>query len=227
MHRIRRTVAIMQPYFFPYAGYFRLLANSDLFIIYDCVQFPRRGWLHRNKLMDRSGESQWLTLPLLKQPQSVLIKDLQFPDHAAVELEQRLRKFPLPTRDEAWKAQVIEHVLAMKTNVVDYLEANLKLVASRLGLPWNVRRSSEFGVPDTLRGQDRIIEIAHLAGAERYLNSPGGVDLYDQDSFSRHGLELAFLPEYKGCYGSILGRILAEDAAELASEIMGNGTRPS
>jgi hypothetical protein len=57
------TVAIMQPYFFPYAGYFRLLAASDLFVIYDCVQFPRRGWVHRNKLVDASGEARWLTLP--------------------------------------------------------------------------------------------------------------------------------------------------------------------
>jgi hypothetical protein len=114
----------------------------------------------------------------------------------------------------------------MKTNVVDYLEANLKLVASTLGLPWNVRRSSEFDLPDTLRGQDRIIEIARLAGADRYLNPPGGVDLYDQHSFARHGLELAFLPEYKGCYGSMLGRILAEDATELANEIVGSSTQP-
>jgi hypothetical protein len=221
MNHMPRTVAIMQPYFFPYAGYFRLLSNSDLFIIYDCVQFARRGWLHRNKLVDRSGVTQWLTLPLLKQPQSVLIKDLQFPDIAPVELAERLRRFPLPTSDEAWKAQVMEHVLGMKTNVVDYLEANLKLVAERLGLPWNVRRSSEFGVPDHLRGQDRIIEIARLAGADRYLNAPGGVNLYDQHAFSRHGIELAFLPEYEGCHGSMLGRILAEDAAELTKEIMG------
>ena len=60
------TVAIMQPYFFPYAGYFRLFAASDLFVIYDCVQFPRRGWVHRNLLPDASGSERWLTLPLEK-----------------------------------------------------------------------------------------------------------------------------------------------------------------
>ena len=58
------TVAVMQPYFIPYAGYFRLFAASDLFVIYDCVQFPRRGWVHRNRLLDRSGKLRWLTLPL-------------------------------------------------------------------------------------------------------------------------------------------------------------------
>ena len=59
-----RTVAIMQPYFAPYAGYFRLLATTDLFVVYDCVQFPRRGWVHRNQLPDAAGKLDWLTLPL-------------------------------------------------------------------------------------------------------------------------------------------------------------------
>src|SRR5437016_2188558 len=67
------TVAIMQPYFLPYAGYFRLFAASDLFVIYDCVQFPRRGWVHRNRLTDARGLERWLTLPLEKAPQHVLI----------------------------------------------------------------------------------------------------------------------------------------------------------
>ena len=62
----RGTFAVMQPYFFPYAGYFRLFAASDLFVIYDCVQFPRRGWVHRNLLPDASGSERWLTLPLEK-----------------------------------------------------------------------------------------------------------------------------------------------------------------
>ena len=60
------TVAIMQPYFYPYAGYFRLFARADLFVVYDCVQFPRRGWVHRNRLTGADGQLQWLTL-LLQQ----------------------------------------------------------------------------------------------------------------------------------------------------------------
>src|SRR5262245_31097005 len=89
------TVAIMQPYFFPYAGYFRLFAASDLFVIYDCVQFTRRGWVHRNMLTDVSGEARWLTLPLEKAPQDVLIRDLRFPPNAAELLADRLRRLSL------------------------------------------------------------------------------------------------------------------------------------
>ena len=76
------AVAIMQPYFLPYAGYFRLFAATDLFVIYDCVQFPRRGWVHRNRLVDASGKERWLTLPLAKVPQRTLIRDLCFASDA-------------------------------------------------------------------------------------------------------------------------------------------------
>jgi hypothetical protein len=50
------TVSIMQPYFLPFAEYFRLFAASDVFVLLDDVQFPRRGWVHRNRLHDRGGE---------------------------------------------------------------------------------------------------------------------------------------------------------------------------
>ena len=84
------TIAIMQPYFIPYAGYFRLFAASDLFVIYDCVQFPRQGWVHRNRLVDTSGKERWLTLPLAKAPQQVLIRDLRFAPNAESEFLDRL-----------------------------------------------------------------------------------------------------------------------------------------
>ena len=66
-------IAIMQPYFLPYAGYFRLLQQTDLFVVYDCVQFIRRGWIHRNRLANMNKELSWLTLQLAKAPQEVRI----------------------------------------------------------------------------------------------------------------------------------------------------------
>jgi len=94
------TVAIMQPYFIPYAGYFRLFAASDLFVVYDCVQFPRRGWVHRNRLVDRNGALRWLTLPLRSAPQDVLIRDLQFASDAQMLVTQRLRPFDVAADDQ-------------------------------------------------------------------------------------------------------------------------------
>src|ERR1700739_884476 len=95
------TVAIMQPFFLPYGGYFRLFAASDLFVIYDCVQFPRRGWVHRNKLVDAQGLDRWVTLSLDRAPRHVLIRELRFPRDASELLAARLRPFRLEAEDYA------------------------------------------------------------------------------------------------------------------------------
>jgi WbqC-like protein len=213
------TVAIMQPYFIPYAGYFRLFAASDLFVIYDCVQFPRRGWVHRNRLLDAAGTERWLTLPLAKAPQSVLIRDLRFPPEAARALADRLRPFPLAAREPLAAAPVLDALCDVRGSPVDYIERLLERIVAYLGLPWRVMRSSTLGVPPSLRGQDRILEIARRLGARCYLNAPGGRELYDGTAFGAAGIELRFLPDYPGPTASILTRILQEDRDALCADI--------
>jgi len=91
------TVAIMQPYFNPYAGYFRLLAAADLFVNYDCVQFPRRGWVYRNRLPDSNGAAGWLTLPLEKAPRSATFGDLRFPADSIARLDVAIAPLSRPS----------------------------------------------------------------------------------------------------------------------------------
>ena len=187
------TVAIMQPYFFPYAGYFRLFAASDLFVIYDCVQFPRRGWVHRNLLVDASGTERWLTLPIEKAPQNVLIRDLRFPPHAAQILADRLRLFPLIASDPASAEPLLAALFDIRGSPLDYIERLLERTVTYCGLPWRVVRSSTLNVPAEFHGQDRILEIARRLGARRYVNAPGGRDLYDFGSLCR-GRDRVTLP---------------------------------
>jgi len=212
------TIAIMQPYFIPYAGYFRLFAASDLFVVYDCVQFPRRGWVHRNRLVDRSGALRWLTLPLQKAPRDVLIRDLRFAPEAAALMGERLRRFDLATAHEGAHG-LIELIERVDGSPVDYIVAILDRVAEYLDLPRNVIRSSTLNVPQSLRGQDRIIEIARRVGATRYINAPGGRNLYEPAAFERAGIRLEFLPDYSGPATSILGRVATQTRDALAREI--------
>jgi hypothetical protein len=212
------TVAIMQPYFLPYAGYFRLFAACDLFVIYDCVQFPRRGWVHRNILPDTRGVERWLTLPLEKAPQSVLIRDLRFPPNAKELLAERLRPFPLAARDPVAVEPILAALVDVKGTPLDYIVRLLELTVTYCGLPWNVLRSSTLGVPAEFRGQDRIIEIARRVDARRCVNAPGGRELYDAVAFATAGIELRFLAEYCRT-ASILTRILRDDHDELTRDI--------
>src|SRR5262245_2188611 len=212
------TVAIMQPYFLPYAGYFRLFAASDLFVIYDCVQFPRRGWVHRNRFLDATGAERWLTLPLAKAPREALIRELRFVDDARDALRERVRPFPIFTARKEPEPEILATMRDTRGTPVDYIESLLHCVVAHLGLKWHVMRSSTLNVPNTLHGQDRIIEIARRVGATSYVNAPGGRGLYDASTFEHAGIRLRFLSEYPGSSASILRRILEEDADSLAED---------
>ena len=75
-------IAINQPYYYPYAGYFRLFAASDLFVFLDCVQWNRRGYVHRYM-----SKGKWTTLPIKKTDRdSTMIKDLQWQEGKEAEL---------------------------------------------------------------------------------------------------------------------------------------------
>ena len=212
------SIAIMQPYFLPYAGYFRLIAQTDVFVIYDCVQFPRRGWVHRNKLVDARGEGQWLTLPLRHAPQDVLIGDLAFADGAADELAERLKPFPVASRTGAHDG-LLERVRRVEGRPVDYIAGLLEAACDALGLRWNVVRSSSLAVPAEIRGEARILAIAQRLGATQYLNAPGGRDLYDAEVFAAAGIALRFLDPWAGAGGSILQRLADDDLPALSGQV--------
>jgi hypothetical protein len=129
-----------------------------------------------------------------------------------------LRPFPIP----ATSGQ-IGHILTALRDVrgapVDYIVRLLEEIVTYLGLPWRVMRSSALDLAPSLRGQDRILEIARRVGAQRYVNASGGRDLYDEAAFAQAGIELRFLPDYAGPTASILMRLLNENRDALSADI--------
>lgn len=214
------TVAIMQPYFVPYAGYFRLFAAADLFVVYDCVQFPRRGWVHRNRLQNANGEPGWFTLPLAPCARETRIQNLQFAPDATVRMRRQSRRFPALSSPKASELPVVQSLMPMQEeSPVDYLQRITAAVCETLGLPFRVKRSSSLPVDPNARGSDRILAILKQLGATRYVNLAGGSALYSPQEFARHGIDLNVLQEYSGPKWSILQRLLTEDVGELAAEI--------
>lgn len=213
------SVAIMQPYFIPYAGYFRLFAAADLFVIYDCVQFPRRGWVHRNRLPDCTGAPHWLTLPLAKAPRDVAIKDLAFAPDARERFSRELRRFPSLEANRAKPSSLLSALGEVNGKPVDYLAGLLEITCKELGFPFHTIRSSALNIDPSLKGQYRILAIARTVGATTYVNPPGGRTIYDPNVFAAQNISLRFLPEYQGSTWSILHRLCTENAAQLADDI--------
>lgn len=215
----------MQPYFFPYGGYYRLFAAADVFVVLDCVQFPRRGWVHRNQLTNTNGEPQWMTLPLVKGDRdSTRICDLKFPENAQNLMEEQIRRFPCLITIEKKDPRLAAILSDFSVSPVQYLMRGLEWATERLGISRPIVISSSLEIPESLKAQDRIIEIAKRMNAKHYINAPGGRGLYEAGAFEANGLSLSFLPDYIGSYQSILERLLAESASSISREILQSST---
>ena len=213
------TIAVMQPYFVPYLGFFRLFNRADIFVAFDCVQFPRRGFVHRNKLSDRSGTLQYLTLPLQRAPRDVRINQLRFRAGANAEFQRLIRRFPAVQRVDGGDSLMAWATALEGRSVAAYLVSGLALCAQRLGVAKPIYRSSALDLPDELRGQDRVLAIAEAFGADAYVNAPGGRELYDPEVFKQRGIRLGFLDPFDGPKTSVLERLLVENNTTLRREL--------
>jgi hypothetical protein len=213
-------VAIMQPYFFPYAGYFSLFAAVDLFVVLDCVQFPRRGYVHRNQIGDGNNTPQWLTLPLLKADRDTTrICDLQFAPLARELMLQQFRRFPCLIKLDQTAPDLCRSILDFERSPVTYLVENLRYVIRLLGIERPMVRSSSLNIPPDLKSQERIIEIARLVKARHYVNASGGRAIYEAQAFANAGISLHFLSDHQGSFKSILERVLTEEIVSIVGEL--------
>lgn len=212
-------VAVMQPYFMPYAGYFRLFVDTDVLVLYDDVQFPKEGWVHRNKLAASNGELRWLTIPLKRTPLSTKINELVYARDAQTKWIDRMNKFPV--LEEA-TSDLIDRVRDLGNSPISFLVKCLAATANALRFRLPVVRSSELSMAGGTAGQTRVLEIVEKLGGTEYVNLSGGRNLYKEADFRRRNLKLTFLPEYEGDMASMLQRLLTEDVADLRAEIIRN-----
>lgn len=193
--RDMKTVAIMQPYLLPYLGYFHLMRAADTFIILDNVNFIKSGWINRNKILINGKECRF-SFPVASVSRNKLINEHHFAD-----LEITVKKFIKTLSQVYRKAPQYEMAIATIVNVLNCKQTNVALFLAHqfhvlkeyFGIPCEILLSSDLGIPENLRGQDRIIALCREVGAHRYVNAPGGKALYDRGEFARAGIDLRFL----------------------------------
>lgn len=188
-------VAIMQPYFFPYIGYFQLAGRADQFVIYDTIQYTKRGWINRNRIL-RNGEAVKITLPIARGSHRLDILNRKIADNfkprkILAQIEGAYRKAPHFEPTMGLLSEVLE---APTSSLFEFLHHGLVKTFAHLGISTPIRIASEIeGGRVHLRGQERVIDICRRLGADEYLNPIGGLELYDRSSFATAGLELGFL----------------------------------
>lgn len=184
----------MQPYLFPYLGYFQLLAAVDEFVVYDNIQYTKKGWINRNRFL-QNGKDVMFSVPLAKDSDYLDVRDRRIAD--AYEPASLLGRFAGAYAKAPHYAEVrplLEDVFAQdERNLFAFLHHGLVRTAAHLGVTTTIRVSSTVAVDHGLSGQDKVLALCSALGATTYVNAIGGVELYSRSDFAARGVELRFL----------------------------------
>ena len=190
-----KTIAMMQPYWFPYLGYFQLIAAADAFVLGDDLQYIKDGWINRNRML--AGGQPWMfSLPLKKDAHGLNINQRLLSDDVDQAMAKLLKTFALHYARAPQRAAVLPLLegilLHPERNLARRLEFSIRQLCAFLHIETPIHRASDLGISDIQDKQDRVIKTLQTLGGERFLNPIGGLDLYEDELFKRHGLELRF-----------------------------------
>lgn len=192
---IKPIASIMQPYFFPYIGYYQLIDQASSFIVLDDVNFIKKGYINRNQI--EINRAPWtFTIPLDGASQHKKIHEInlsQFPawrSNFLKTLEQNYKKFPFFKETFTWISSTLP---SDATNLADFLFGTIQKTIEYLEISTPLLRSSAIDPNSSLTGEDRIISLCKSVNAKSYVNPSGGVDLYHRTKFVESNLDLYFL----------------------------------
>ncbi len=191
------TIAIMQPYIFPYLGYFQLIMAVDKFVFFDDVNFIKRGWINRNQIL-LNDQEHLFSIPLNKPSQNRKINETM------VSSESKWRDNFLTTLKIAYKkAPYFDDLLPMveevmnkmtpRSSISDLAISSIVPIADYLELQCEFLRSSDLEYDRSGNGQDKILDLSNRLNASTYINPINGAHLYSETEFEKNGLELLFI----------------------------------
>ena len=193
------TLGIMQPYFFPYLGYFDLINRVDQWIVFDTPQYMRHGWVNRNRILHPRDGWQYVVMPVKKHQQAAPINCIEIADFEASRQKVlgQLAHYRKRAPYFGDTFTLVERCLGRHAVLLAQLNVNtLGEVCRHLGIPWNVRVLSEMNLElGAIEDPgDWALRICERLNAASYLNPPGGAGLFDPSRFARSGIHLMIQP---------------------------------
>lgn len=195
-------IAIMQPYFLPYIGYFQLMKCVDIYVIYDNIQFTKKGWIHRNRFL-QNGKDELFSISILKDSDFLDIKDRKLSEDFLDINKKILRKIEAlykkaPFFNEVYPQFEKCFLYADHQNLFEFVYNSIKIIRDYLNIETKLLISSEIDNENhLLKGKDRVKFICKKLNAKQYVNPIGGLELYEKQDFANQGLELNFLKSNK------------------------------
>ena len=193
------NLAVMQPYLFPYIGYWQLIDAVDIFIIYDDVNFIKQGYINRNNILQKQ-KSHLFTLELIGASPNKKINDIKIGGNSNKLLRTIKQNYSkAPFYKDVFP--VLEEILNNNQKELSrFLGFSLVKIAKYLNINTKFLYSSDIKNDKTLNAQDRLIEMSKILNATEYINSIGGIDLYDKEVFFDNDINLSFLKTHEISY---------------------------
>ena len=190
-------VALMQPYFFPYIGYFQLIHAVDEFIIFDNAQYIRRGWINRNRVLNPQKETVYINVPVQKASRETKIKDIVIDSSSnwketIIHQLNYYRKAP----NYDFVMDFLNDSLELSKPYISELNTSLlKKVCNLLKINTNITVLSEqFPMLNEMNAADEWgIEVSKALNATSYINAIGGKEFYDPQKYRANGLDIQFI----------------------------------
>jgi hypothetical protein len=184
----------MQPYFFPYIGYFQLIAAVDRFIVYDNIKYTKKGWINRNRML-QGGRDVTFSLPLKHDSDSLCVCERELA--ANFDRDKLLRQFSGAYRRARFFEQsfpLIEQIVRHEeSNLFRFLHNSIIRTCEHFGIGTKIMVSSTIAIDHGLKSQDKVLALCNVTGARTYVNNIGGMELYVRKAFQERGIELKFL----------------------------------
>ena len=186
----------MQPYFFPYIGYFQLINAVDKFVIYDNIEYTKKGWINRNRIL-KEGVDLMISLPLKKDSDFLFVNQRYLADDWSKSklklinsIKESYRKAP---HFEVTFSLVQEIFNDSNSNLFEFILHSVLQTCKFIGIETEIIVSSTLDYNNELKSEEKVIAICKSIEATQYINSIGGVELYNKNNFSGQGIELNFI----------------------------------
>lgn len=191
------NLAIMQPYFLPYIGYFQLMKGVDKFVVYDNIKFTKKGWINRNRIL-QNGNDSILSLPIKKDSDYYNVNQRYLADGYKIEREKLKRKICGAYAKAPYfqlTFSIIEKILDYEdNNLFNYIFNSIEKLNSYLNINVDLIKSSSLNINiEEFKGASKVVAICKALGADTYINPIGGLDLYDKSTFKKEGISLLFI----------------------------------
>jgi hypothetical protein len=187
-------LAIMQPYFLPYIGYFQLIAAVDQFVLYDNIKYTKKGWINRNRML-QNGKDATFSLPLKRGSDSLDVRERELAED--FNRDKLLNQFKGAYRSAPYFAETIPLVAQIvqyhDTNLFRFLHHSIIRICGHLGISTEIRISSGIAIDHALKSQDKVLALCAALGASTYVNPVGGMELYSKEVFRANGVALRFI----------------------------------